>query len=153
MQLSLTLRAGLILLELNVLQLSTEKMDARVETEAGFALWFAEQFMPVHLVEFHAAFPREKRIAAAVRARRTALHFGFSDPGSQAHFAALMWRVAANFFLFPGFREIVAQRSVDGPTRIDRFYKLVTPEQAADAVLQGDDTLLFSGPFDDEDSA
>lgn len=147
-----TLRARSILLELNVLQLSPEQMASRIETEAGFALWFAEQFMPVHLVEFHAAFPREKRLSAAVRARRTALHFGFSDPPSQAHFAILMWRVAANFFLFPGFREIVAQKYTDGPSRIDRLYNQVTPEQAADAILQGDDALLFSGPFDDEDA-
>lgn len=135
-----------------MLQLSAEQMATRIKTEAGFALWFAEQFMPVHLVEFHAAFLREKRLAAAVRARRTALHFGFSDPPSQAHFAILMWRVAANFFLFPGFREIVAQRCTDGPSRIDRLYNQVTPEQAADAILHGDDALLFSGPFDDEDA-
>ena len=146
------LRAGSTLLELYVLQMSPEQMASRINTEAGFALWFAEQFMPEHLVEFHAAFPREKRLAAAVRARRTALHFGFTDPPSQAHFAILMWRVAANFFLFPGFREIVAETDTDGPSRIDRLYKQVTPDQAADAILKGDDALLFSGPLDDEDA-
>lgn len=146
------LRAGSTLLELYVLQMSPEQMASRINTEAGFALWFAEQFMPEHLVEFHAAFPREKRLAAAVRARRTALHFAFTDPPSQAHFAILMWRVAANFFLFPGFREIVAETYTDGPSRIDRLYKQVTPDQAADAILKGDDALLFSGPLDDEDA-
>ena len=146
------LRAGSTLLELYVLQMSPEQMASRINTEAGFALWFAEQFMPEHLVEFHAAFPREKRLAAAVRARRTALHFGFTDPPSQAHFAILMWRVAANFFLFPGFRESVAETYTDGPSRIDRLYKQVTPDQAADAILKGDDALLFSGPLDDEDA-
>ena len=146
------LRAGSTLLELYVLQMSPEQMASRINTEAGFALWFAEQFMPEHLVEFHAAFPREKRLAAAVRARRTALHFAFTDPPSQAHFAILMWRVAANFFLFPGFREIVAETDTDGPSRIDRLYQQVTPDQAADAILKGDDALLFSGPLDDEDA-
>lgn len=87
-----------------------------------------------------------------MRARRTALHFGFTDPPSQAHFAILMWRVAASFFLFPGFREIVAETFTAGPSRVDRLYNQVTPEQAADAILNGDDALLFSGPFDDEDA-
>ncbi|MBL8481443.1 MAG: hypothetical protein JNJ60_04560 [Rhodocyclaceae bacterium] len=132
------------------LWITQEQMEARIATEDGFVTWFSEQFMQANLAEFYAAFPAEKRMAAARRARRTALHFGFFDAPSQAHFVALMWRVGANFFMFPGFREIALDRQASGPSRIDRFYTEVTPDQAADAILKADDRLLFMGPFDDD---
>lgn len=135
------------------MKLTREQLDSRIATEDGFVRWFADQFMPEQLPEFHAEFTREKLHAAARRARRTAVHFGFADPPSQAHFAALMWRVAANFFVFPGFREIANDTGRSGPSRIARFYDEVTPDQAADAILEGDDTLLFLGPFDDQEAA
>ena len=134
-----------------VFQLNREQVDARIATEAGFAEWFAEKFMQEHLLEFYGEFGPAQRLDVARRARRTALHFGFDDPASQAHFAALMWRVCGNFFTFPGFREIAAQKTVDGPTRIAWFYTQVTPDQAADAILQGEDTWLFHSPLDDDE--
>lgn len=134
------------------LSLTRQQLDSRISTEAGFVPWFAEKFMQENLLEFYATFSEEKRMAAARRARRIAIHFGFTDAPSQAHFAALMWSVGANFFVFPGFREIAADRRASGPSRIDRFYTAVTPDQAADAIAQGDDSLLFMSPFDDEDA-
>ena len=134
------------------MQVTQAQLMSRIATEAGFAQWFATKFMEENLPEFHAAFPREKRVAAAVRARRIATHLGFTDPSSHTHFAALMWRVAANFFMFPGYRQIASDRAADGPSRIDRFYTEVTADQAADAILKGQDWLLFASPFDDEES-
>lgn len=134
-----------------MLKISQAQLDARIATESGFTQWFVDQFMPEELPEFHAEFTRDKLLATARRARRTAIDLGFDDPPSQAHFVALMWRLGANFFQFPGFQEIARDTATAGPVRVDRFYTQVTPDQAADAILNSDDTLLFISPLDDDE--
>lgn len=136
-----------------MLNITQAQLDARIATENGFTQWFVDKLMPEELPEFHAEFSRDKLLGCARRARRTAIHLGFDDPPSQAHFAGLMWRIGAGFFLFPGFREIARDTTTPGPVRIDRFYTQVTPDEAADAILNADDTLLWVSPFDDDEEA
>ena len=135
-----------------MLKFTQAQLGSRIASEGGFAQWYVDAFMPEHLADFHSQFGRAKLLAVAVRARRLALRFGFTDPGSQTHFVSLMWRLGGNFFLFPGYREIVGDTQTDGVTRIDRIYAEVTPDQAADAILNGHDGLLFESPLDDAEA-
>lgn len=119
-----------------------------IDDEPGFLAWYVDAFMPDHLPEFHRAFRRDDLIGMVGRGRRVAIARGFDDPASQAHFVTLMWTMGPNFHHFPGFREIARDRSQPGSLRIDRFYREVSSEQGADAVLGADDRYWFTDPAD-----
>mgnify|MGYP006992415906 FL=1 len=136
-----------------MLKISDSQLHSRIIHEEGFVSWFAENFMREQLANFYIAFPAEKRMAAARRARNAAIRLEITDPPSQVHFAALMWSLGANFFTFPGFREILEDVRMSGPARIHRVYTEVTADQAADAILHSDDSALFVDPDDSESAA
>ena len=74
--------------------------------------------------------------------RTYARAFGIDDPASQAKFVTLMWQVGANFFEFPGFREIAHDRSLTAAQKIDGFYG-VPEDLAVEAIINPDERYWY----------
>jgi hypothetical protein len=129
-----------------MLRLTQAQMLLAIVEERGFVDWYVDRFMPDHLPDFHRAFSRNELVSMVRRGRQEAIVYDFDDPASQVHFVTLMWTMGPTFHHHPGFREIATARDQPGPARIERFYREVTDEQGASAVLAANDRYWFMTP-------
>ena len=123
---------------------SRHQMMAHIRTDADFAEWYVESFMKANLPDYYFAISDEGKREMTLNGRDHARRFDIRDVPSQAHFITLMWKIGANFFTQPGFREVLADRSLSGPARIDRLYS-VPREQAMYAIMNPDDRYWYPG--------
>lgn len=119
------------------LRLTSRQMTAHLDDDTAFAQWYVEQFMKAQLPQFYWAVSPEGREEMVVNGRRYARSFGILDAPSAMHFVTLMWVIAPNFFVQPGFAEIAANTALSGPEKIDAFYAV--PDKAAAHAIENPD--------------
>lgn len=124
------------------MKLTRQQMQSGLRGDPEFAHWYAEEFMKLHLPQFYFAVSPEGRTEMILNGRRYAEQHGLTDVRAQVRFITLMWQIGPNFFVQPGFREVLADRSGTDMDRIDRLLD-VPRDQAADAILQTDNRYWY----------
>ncbi|MQQ08042.1 hypothetical protein GFB49_06225 [Epibacterium sp. SM1979] len=124
------------------LQISRQVQQARVQKDPDFAEWYVEQVMRTQLQQFYWAVSNQGKREMVINGRHWARRYGLSDSEAQAHFISLMWKVGANFFVFPGFVDVVQDTSRNDMSRVEAFYQ-VDQEQAAEAIIGSDDRFWY----------
>ncbi len=120
----------------------TSQMLGPMAHDDEFAEWFVEDIMKRHIPDPYFAVSAEGLREMTVNGRVYARKCGIADTASQAHFLILMWKIGANFWLQPGFREVAMNPTIDGPTKITRFYE-VPEDQAVHAIMHPDDRYWY----------
>jgi hypothetical protein len=122
--------------------LNAHTMRASLDDDHAFAEWFVEDVMRQYIPDPYYSVSPEGLREMTINGRSYARKCGISDFDSQAHFVILMWKIGANFWLQPGFREIASNPTIDGPTKIDRFYAL-PEDQAVHAIMNPDERYWY----------
>ncbi|MGL4309555.1 MAG: hypothetical protein ACRCSU_03630 [Paracoccaceae bacterium] len=122
--------------------LTTNQMMSGIARDEDFAEWFVEDVMKQHIPDPYYAVSPEGLREMTVNGRDYARKCGITDFPSQAHFVILMWKIGANFWLQPGFREVAMNTAMLGPDKIDRFYA-VPKDQAVHAIMNCNDTYWY----------
>lgn len=122
--------------------MSHDQMLGPMARDDAFANWFVEDVMKQHIPDPYYAVSAEGLREMTVNGRHYARQCGISDVPSQAHFVILMWKIGANFWLQPGFREVAQDAGLGGPEKIDAFYA-VPQEDAVHAIMHPDDRYWY----------
>lgn len=130
-----------------MLTIRPEQQAMNIATEQSFIDWYVGTLMPDELPHFHEALSEDSLREMVSNGRRRAIACGFADPQCQAHFVTLMWLAGPGFADFPGFAEIVADRSPPERERIEAFYAL-DRELAAEAIARANDSAWFDPRFE-----
>jgi hypothetical protein len=124
------------------MKLSAQQMQTGLRPDPAFAAWYGEEFMKIHLPQSYFGVSDEGRPEMILNGRRYAEQFGFTDIRAQMRFITLMWQIGANFFVHPGFREVLADRNLPELDRIDQLYN-VPKDQATYAIMNPDDRYWY----------
>lgn len=122
--------------------LSTDQMMGALARDDDFAEWFVEDVMKQHIPEPYFAVSPEGLREMTINGRQYARDCGITDFASQAHFVILMWKISANFWLQPGFREVAMNTSLAGPDKIAAFYAM-PEDQAVHAIMHPDERYWY----------
>jgi hypothetical protein len=122
--------------------ISTDQMMGQMARDEDFAEWFVEDLMKQHIPAPYYAVSPEGLREMTINGRQYARKCGISDFESQAHFVILMWKISANFWLQPGFREVAQNPTIAGPDKIERFYA-VPQDQAVFAIMHPDERYWY----------
>lgn len=118
--------------------------DGYVGQDDKFAEWFVEEIMKDLLPEYYLNISHEGKREMVINGRRYAREFGLKDPEAQAHFIRLMWMIGANFYTFPGFRDVLARDDLQDMERIDSFFDgTVSEQEAVQAIMKADESYWF----------
>jgi hypothetical protein len=135
------------------LVISKNQRMAGVTDDTDFAEWYVEEFMKVHVSDMYYQLSHDGKREMVLNGRRYAIERGFLDPESQAHFITFMWKVGANFFLQPGFREVAEDEDMTPEAKVDAFYNM-DQDQAVHAIMNPDERYwypeLLREPDEDE---
>lgn len=124
------------------MKLSAQQMQAGLKPDDAFADWYSEQFMKVHLPQYYLSVSDEGRLEMIINGRRYAEQHGLTDIRAQVRFITLMWQIGPNFFVHPGFKDVLADRRVSDMNRIDHLFE-VPKEQATFAIMNADDRYWY----------
>lgn len=119
-----------------------DQLKMNITEENGFVRWYVHQFMPDHVPYLHEAMDEATLERMIRNGRKQAIAMGFSEPGAQVHFVTLMCKIGANFYQFPGFKEIAEATHLPDQERIEAFYQ-VSDEQGGAAFEGADDRFWF----------
>ena len=124
------------------MRFTANQMAGPLHADDAFVDWYVENILKVQVPEHYFVLSPEGRREMTLNGRRYAERFGIRDIPSQMHFITLMWKLGAGFFTHPGFAEVAGDSSLEGPEKIDAFYK-VPKEQAIDAITAPDDRYWY----------
>ncbi|MGH0004280.1 hypothetical protein ACQU0X_29775 [Pseudovibrio ascidiaceicola] len=124
------------------MKFNNEQMLANLHEDADFAEWYVEDFMKKNLQNYYFAVSDEGKREMVINGRNYARRFGFNNPEWQFHFVTLMWKVAANFWQFPGFKEVAEDQKTPEEERIDQFYNL-PKDLAVEAIMNPDERYWY----------
>ena len=124
------------------IKFAKKQMMTHVDHDEDFADWYVDEFMRKNLPDPYYSISAAGKREMALNGRTYARNLGFVDNESQAHFITFMWKIGANFFLHPGFSEIVNDRNLSGPEKIDCFYA-VPKDKAVHAIMNPDDRYWY----------
>jgi hypothetical protein len=120
----------------------SDQMMGGVIRDDDFAEWFVEDVMKQHIPDPYYAVSPEGLREMTINGRQYARQCGITDFPSQAHFLILMWKISANYWLQPGFREVAMNPTIAGPDKIDALYA-VPKDQAVHAIMHPDDRYWY----------
>jgi hypothetical protein len=122
--------------------ISTDQKLGPLSRDDAFAEWFVEDVMRQHIPDPYYAVSPEGLRDMTINGRNYARQCGIADFESQAHFVILMWKISANFWLQPGFREVAMHPMMTGPDKIEAFYA-VPQDQAVHAIMNPDERYWY----------
>lgn len=128
-----------------MLKISQEQLrKAHVGTDTAFAEWFVEDIMKTWLPQYYFSVSDTGKREMVKNGRRYAIGFGLDDPQAQAHFVSLMWEIGPNFYVFPGFSDVLQRADIKNMEKIDLLFDgTVTEAQAVKAIMNPDDRYWY----------
>lgn len=123
------------------LRLNDKQLEKIRQQERVFVEWYVEEIMQSYFPEMYFSLTDEGKREMIGNARRYALEHGMETAEAQGHFIGLMWDVGPNFYLFPGFKEVLARDDLQGMEKIELIFKpgTISRAQSAAAVAGADE--------------
>lgn len=125
-----------------MISIKNDLLTLNISTEQGFVQWYVHRFMPDHVPDLHQAMDNATLEKMIRNGRNQAISMGFYQPSGQVHFVTLMCKIGANFYDFPGFKEIAQATHLPEEERVEAFYQ-VSDEQGAAAFEASNDRYWF----------
>lgn len=127
-----------------VLRIRPEQVEGLQADDKLFVGWYVEIIMKNYFAHLYFSLTDEGKKEMVLNGRRCAKAHGLRTAEAQGHFISLMWDIGPNFYLFPGFREILARTDIVEMEKIDMLYSdAITPEQAQTAITGADDSYWY----------
>jgi len=125
-------------------RVSENQLEDMRRDDGVFAEWYIEKIMKNYLPQYYFSVSDEGKTEMVLNGRRFAREHGLNTAEAQGHFLSLMWDIGANFYLFPGFRDVLKRSDIEEMEKINLLFEGgVTDTQSRAAISGSDDSYWY----------
>lgn len=123
----------------HMLRISKDQLEELRQDDAIFTKWYIDTIMKNYFPQYYFSVSDEGKREMVLNGRRYAREHGLETAEAQGHFLGLMWDIGANFYLFPGFRDVLKRTDLEGMEKINLLFDGGVTDAHSRAAINGSD--------------